>query len=246
MFIIGGRAHSIEQIHEVGKLGYHFAEISLYMPDDVERDLDELLKLKALYGMDYLAHYPNEDDAFDAKILEERFVPRMKKLIGLSQALGITKGTFHFWMDDRYVSHETIARKVDLAGEMVGTARTSGVTLCIENLSERYYHFTPMFERIPDLRMTLDIGHAQLLSKVNTSFGFIENYFSRIEHVHIHDNRGGKSPKDDFHLPLGEGTVDYPRILSLLQKKGYQSTVSMEVKIPDMAKTRDAILHSLA
>ena len=47
MFIIGGRAHSIEQIHEVGRLGYPFAEISLYVPEDVERELDELLRLKS-------------------------------------------------------------------------------------------------------------------------------------------------------------------------------------------------------
>src|SRR5512136_1947677 len=91
MFIIGGRAHSIEQIHELGKLGYPFAEISLYIPKDVERDLAELLRLKGRYGITYLAHYPNEDDAFDAKILEERFVPRMKRLFELSRALGITK-----------------------------------------------------------------------------------------------------------------------------------------------------------
>jgi len=42
MFIIGGRAHSIEQIHEVGKLGYPFAEISLYVPEEIE--LTEIVK----------------------------------------------------------------------------------------------------------------------------------------------------------------------------------------------------------
>jgi sugar phosphate isomerase/epimerase len=246
MFIIGGRAHSIEQIHEVGKLGYPFAEISLYVPEDVERELDELLRLKTLYGITYLAHYPNEDNTFDAKILEERFVPRMKRLFELSGALGITKGTFHFWMDERYISHEATARKIELAAEMVASAGNAGIVLCIENLSERYYHFMPLFDKVPDLKMTLDIGHGQLLSRENTSFGFIENCFSRIEHVHVHDNRGGKSPKDDIHLPLGEGIVDYRRILSFLKEKGYESTMTMEVKLADMAKTKDAILSSLS
>jgi sugar phosphate isomerase/epimerase len=245
MFIIGGRAHSIEQIHEVGKLGYPFAEISLYVPEDVERELEELLRLKALYGITYLAHYPNEDNAFDAKILEERFVPRMKRLFDLSGALGITKGTFHFWMDERYVSHEVASRKIELASEMVAFARKADVILCIENLSEHYYHFTPMFDKVPDLKMTLDIGHGQLLSRENTSFGFIENYFPRIEHVHVHDNRGGKSPKDDIHLPLGDGIVDYRRIFSLLTEKGYESTMTMEVKLADMVKTKEAILACL-
>ncbi|MGA2331703.1 MAG: sugar phosphate isomerase/epimerase [Syntrophales bacterium] len=245
MFIIGGRAHSTEQIHEVGKLGYPFAEISLYVPKDVERELDELLRLKSLYGITYLAHYPNEDNTFDAKILEERFVPRMKRLFELSGALGITKGTFHFWMDERYVSHTATARKIELAAEMVASAGKAGIVLCIENLSERYYHFMPMFDKVPDLKMTLDIGHSQLLSRENTSFGFIENCFSRIEHVHVHDNRGGKSPKDDIHLPLGEGIVDYRRILALLKEKGYESTMTMEVKLADMEKTKDAILDCL-
>ena len=245
MFIIGGRAHSIEQIHEVGKLGYPFAEISLYVPEDVERELDELLRLKTLYGITYIAHYPNEDDAFDAKILEERFVPRMKRLFDLSGALGITKGTFHFWMDERYVSHEAASRKIELVSEMVASATNAGVILCIENLSERYYNFRPIFHNVPDLRMTLDIGHGQLLSRENTSFGFIENCFPWIEHVHVHDNRGGTSPKDDFHLTLGEGAVDYPRIFTLLKEKGYESTMTMEVKLSDMAKTKDAILRSL-
>jgi sugar phosphate isomerase/epimerase len=245
MFIIGGRAHSIEEIHEVGKLGYPFAEISLYAPEDVERDLNELLRLKTIYGITYLAHYPNEDNTFDAKILEERFVPRMKRLFDLSGALGITKGTFHFWMDERYVSHETASRKIELASEMVASARNAGIVLCIENLSERYYHFVPMFDKVPDLRMTLDMGHAQLLSRENTSFSFIENCFSRIAHVHVHDNRGGKSPKDDIHLPLGDGIVEYRRIFTLLAEKGYESTMTMEVKPADMAKTKDAILKSL-
>jgi sugar phosphate isomerase/epimerase len=63
--------------------------------------------------------------------------------------------------------------------------------------------------------------------------------------VHVHDNRGGKSPKDDIHLPLGDGIVEYRRILTLLTEKGYESTMTMEVKPADMAKTKNAILSSL-
>jgi sugar phosphate isomerase/epimerase len=103
----------------------------------------------------------------------------------------------------------------------------------------------PIFHNVPDLKMTLDIGHGQLLSRENTSFGFIENCFPRIEHVHVHDNRGGTSPKDDIHLSLGEGIVDHRRILTLLKEKGYESTMTMEVKVSAMEKTKDAILDCL-
>jgi sugar phosphate isomerase/epimerase len=50
------------------------------------------------------------------------------------------------------------------------------------------------------------------------------------------------SVKDDLHLPLGEGIVDYPGIFTLLKRKAYTSTITMEVKPPAMIKTRDEIM----
>jgi sugar phosphate isomerase/epimerase len=245
MAIIGGRAHTIEQIHEVGRLGYPFAEISLKIPEAVEGELDELLRLKKQYGFFYLAHYPNEDSPFDPEVLRDRFVPRMKRLFELSAALGIEKGTLHFWMDGRWVSPELVRRKIELLSEMAGAAGSQGVVLCLENLSERYDNFSEAFEAIPELRMTLDIGHGQLLSRKNTSFEFIENCLPRIAHMHVHDNHGGNSVKDDLHLPLGEGSVDYPKIFTLLQRKGYKATITMEVSPAVMPAVREKILKYL-
>lgn len=66
MAIIGGRAHSLELVHEVAKLGYPFAEISIYDPDEMHRHADDFLALKEKHGIYYLAHYPNEGNPFDA------------------------------------------------------------------------------------------------------------------------------------------------------------------------------------
>ena len=241
MAIIGGRAHTIEQIHAVGRMGYPFAEISVKDPGEIAPQLDELLELKSAYGISYLAHYPNEDNPFDAKMLQERFVPRMQRLFELSEALGIRKGTIHFWMDRRWVSPGLVSQKIGLLFELVEYATRLGVVLCIENLSERHDSFVPVLEAIPALRMTLDIGHAQLLSRENTAFGFIEHCFPQIDHIHVHDNRGGTSVDDDLHLPLGEGIIDFPRIFTLLREKGYRSTITMEIQPPEMPRTRDAI-----
>ena len=245
MAIIGGRAHTSEQIQAVGRLGYPFAEISLKVPEVVESELAELLRLKKKYGLFYLAHYPNEDNPFDPEVLRERFVPRMKRLFELSAALGIEKGTLHFWMDGRWVPPELVSRKIELLSEMVGAAGRRGVVLCLENLSEHYGNFSEAFEAIPELRMTLDIGHGQLLARKNTSFEFIDNCLPRIAHLHVHDNHGGNSVKDDIHLPLGEGIVDYPKIFALLRRKGYKATISMEVTPAVMPEVRERILKYL-
>jgi sugar phosphate isomerase/epimerase len=246
MSIIGGRAHNLEQVHEVGRRGYPFAEISIYEPDEMLRSIDDFLALKQAYGIDYLAHYPNEGNPFDAKILEETFIPKMKKLIEITETLGITKGTLHFWVDRRWAEPGLLAAKTALLSELVSAARDKGIRLCIENLTEQFESFAAAFEAIPDLRMTLDIGHGELLSRENTSFDFIRHLFEKIEHVHVHDNHGGKSVKDDLHLPLGEGRVDYPRILTMLNEKGYRHTVTMEVKPEDMPRTQEEIVRYLS
>jgi sugar phosphate isomerase/epimerase len=241
MVTIGGRAHTLDEIHEVCRLELPFVEMSLDDPEVVRQWIPELLRIKESYGITYLAHYPNEDNPFDAGILSERFVPRIKALIDLSGKLAIHKATMHFWMDRRWASEGLIAMKLELLKEIVGYASKSGIVICVENLSERAESFQVAFDAIDDLRMTLDIGHAQLLSKKNTSFSFIEHCFERIAHVHVHDNNGGTSVKDDLHLALGQGSVDYQTIISSLLHNGYDSTITMEVKPPDMASTREVL-----
>lgn len=244
--IIGGRAHTIEQIREICALKYPYAEISLSDPKTVEKDLEELLSIKEQFGISYLAHYPNEDNPFDAGVLKEKFVPRIKSLIDLSGKLGIQKATIHFWMDARWASADLIPRKIDLLRDMASYAQGKGVVLCIENLSERYESFVGAFEAVPELRMTLDIGHAQLLSSENTSWRFIRHAFEKIFHIHVHDNHGGKSVKDDQHLPIGQGIIDYPGILSELKKRGYGSTITMELKPFEMPDTKKLLEKYLA
>ncbi len=236
--IIGGRAHNLKQIREVGELGYPYAEIDVRDPEEVRKQFAELVELRERYGMFYLAHYPNEDNPVDAGVLRERFVPKMKELLDLSRDLGIEKGTIHFWIDKRWAPPGLVPKKIELLSELVAHATGNGVVLCIENLTERYDSFSVAFDAVSDLRMTLDIGHAQLLSSENTSFNFIKHRFERIAHVHVHDNRGGKTVKDDLHLALGEGIVDYPAILTRLREKGYASTITMEVIPDDMPRTR--------
>ena len=241
MAIIGGSAHNLDLVREVARLGYPFAEISVYDPEEMHRLADAFLKVKEEYGIYYLAHYPNEGNPFDAKALEEAFVPKMMKLIDITHELGIEKGTIHFWMDKRWAEPTLLSAKMSLLAEMVAAASDKGVTLCIENLTEQYESFAAACDAIPDLRMTLDIGHAELLSSENTSFNFIRHLFDKIAHLHVHDNHGGKSVKDDLHLPLGEGRVDYPKIFTMLKEKGYGHTITMELKPEEMPGTKRVI-----
>jgi sugar phosphate isomerase/epimerase len=241
MITIGGRAHNLDEVIAVSKLGFPFIEISLDNPETVSCWIPQLLEIKNTCGILFIAHYPNEDNPFDLAILRDKFLPRIKSLMEISQQLDINKATLHFWIDKRWASSELIRGKLEILSSLVEYGADFGITVCIENLSERSDSFAPAFDAILGLRMTLDIGHAQLLAKKNTSFGFIENYFHRITHIHAHDNNGGTSVKDDLHLPLGEGSVDYKEILKSLIGKGYDSTITMEVKPKDMLRTKQIL-----
>ncbi len=241
MITIGVRAHNIEEISAVSKFGYPTLEISLDDPSIVSGWIPQLLEIKNTHGTSFLAHYPNEDNPFDVEILRDKFLPRIKALMGLSQQLEINKATIHFWIDKRWASADLVRKKLDLLSHIVDYGADFGITVCIENLTERADSFVPAFDAIPGLRMTLDIGHGQLLAKKNTSFTFIEDCFPRIAHMHAHDNKGGTSVKDDLHLSLGKGSVDYKAIIKSLVNKGYNSTITMEVKPKDLPGTKQTL-----
>ena len=241
MIIIGGRAHNLDEAITISKSGLPFIEISLDDPSTVSVWIPQLLEIKNNCSTTFLAHYPNEDNPFDVEILKNKFVPRIKALMEISKKLDINKATLHFWIDKRWAPVELIRRKLEILSRIVDYGNEFGITVCIENLSERADSFAPAFEAIPGLRMTLDVGHAELLARQNTSFRFIEEHFPRIAHIHAHDNNGGKSVKDDLHLALGEGIVDYKAILKSLVDKGYDSTITMEVKQKDMLRTKQTL-----
>lgn len=154
----------------------------------------------------------------------------MRSVVDCAHELAIPLVTIHFWIDRRFIDEAVIQEKIGILEQMVEYAVSRHVVLCIENLSEKPSDFLPAFEAIHDLNMTLDIGHAELLSEANRSYEFSSACMDRIRHVHIHDNKGGNSPEDDIHLPLGRGTIDFVSILSDLRQKGYDKTITLEVK----------------
>jgi sugar phosphate isomerase/epimerase len=114
---------------------------------------------------------------------------------------------------------------------MVKKASNLGITLCLENMFPQAhfliqpYEFQEIFKAFPELRLTLDIGHANLGAGKNRSSEFIHQYGYRIGHVHANDNFG----KEDNHLPIGAGIIDFEKILKELNQARYDETITLEV-----------------
>ena len=81
-----------------------------------------------------------------------------------------------------------------------------------------------VFKKIPKLYLHLDVAHANVGRK-NTTPQLVRRFSKRIEHIHISDNHG----KEDEHLPLGKGSIDWNAMLGVIKKSGYDKTITLEV-----------------
>jgi sugar phosphate isomerase/epimerase len=243
--LIGGTARSPEQVMELHGLGLDFAEVPITDPDKFEEVKEGFSRLKDRLGILYLCHGPSEGDPNDMETLENVYLPKLMGVLSIMPKLDMEILTMHLWMDSRFLARKTLAYKIGLLKRIIQRAGDSGITVCIENLSENADHLAPAFEQVPGLCMTLDLGHAQLLTKQNTSHEFMDRYPERIRHIHLHDNRGGDSPLHDLHLPVGEGIIDFEHILSHLREIEYAGTVTLELKPHEIARCLERVKRLL-
>jgi len=96
------------------------------------------------------------------------------------------------------------------------------------------HEFQPVFDAFPEIRLTLDVGHANLGGGKNRSSEFIRLYGYRIGHVHANDNFG----KEDAHLPSAPGSSiskDYRE----LKDVQYDETITLEELSPGTGLPQD-------
>jgi sugar phosphate isomerase/epimerase len=241
---LGGTARSPEDVTSLHDLGLQFAEIPINHPSKFLPLVPLYQSLRKKLGFDYLCHGPKEGDPNDVETLNSVYLPKVLELFPIMQNLSMPLLTIHLWLDQRFVKKDSLASKLDILKKIVKNAAAYEVTVCIENLSEGARDLEPAFHEIPSLRMTLDLGHGELLCEKNRSLGFIEKYPDRIRHVHLHDNRGGNSHTDDLHLPPGEGVIDFKRLFEALCQIHYDRTVTLELKPHEIRKCL-AYVHEL-
>jgi sugar phosphate isomerase/epimerase len=98
-------------------------------------------------------------------------------------------------------------------------------TLMLENGEEKFEHYKYVLDNVPELKVHFDVGHAFISGGINTIRKFISYFGDRIAHIHIHDNHG----KQDEHLALKKGKINWKKVVYLLKKIEYDKTITIEV-----------------
>jgi sugar phosphate isomerase/epimerase len=100
------------------------------------------------------------------------------------------------------------------------------MTVMIENVPGVFSSVDPLraiLETVPGLRFHLDVGHAFI---GRHRFNHLLSAFKdKLAHVHLSDNR----LRDDDHLPLGAGRINWEEVIKAIKKAGYDGTFTLEV-----------------
>jgi sugar phosphate isomerase/epimerase len=247
--LYGGHVKSLDDIGYLQDLKFDLGEVifrnaesrAYWLHSGVTNGLDSRFFL--------IAHGPREGPPNDIDHLWKHYYPALLETVGVAHSLGIEFLTIHLWMDPRFVGPDAREEKKSFLNTICAYGHENGVVISLENLSETATDLGPILEANPELGLTLDVGHGQLLTETNTSFDIIEKLSASIKHIHIHDNRGGRGVEDDLHLPIGEGIVDFQGILRRLAKKGYDGTATLELERDVLESSRQRIrqiVHDLA
>ena len=107
-----------------------------------------------------------------------------------------------------------------------------GVQLAMENMKDSVWTLDRILDEIGDdpeetnVGICIDIGHANQSNDAGREpvCNYLERYAGQLIHLHLHDNHGER----DDHLLPGEGTVDWPRVLGVLENIGFSGTAVLE------------------
>lgn len=118
----------------------------------------------------------------------------------------------------------------DGLNEVLAEAERLGMVLAFEPEPGMFVATVADYDRLrlrlphPLLRCTIDIGHLWCQDE-SPLVDVIAAHADQIANVHIEDMRRGRHE----HLMFGEGEIDFPSVLSALDRAGYQAGVYVEL-----------------
>ncbi len=147
---------------------------------------------------------------------------------GLGSRLLVTR--FQHWPD--WLGDEA---GVELYGQLYDIlcqqGGQSGVAVALENHPNNAHQLKRLrkiVQRSPDLRLALNVGHANLQVARNQTREFLFDMGERVIHVYLSDNDG----RENGHLPLAaaqSGGVDWPREIANFKSFAYNRSFTLEI-----------------
>jgi len=249
----------LKELEEIASLGFDYLELTMDAPKAhhsvIRKQKRRLQGALNDHGMKLVCHMPTFVSTADlTSSLREASVRETLDSLELAAELQALKVVLHpslIFGLGVFVIHEARKYAMESLSSIVERAENLGMPVCLENLFPQSHSlvnpedFVEVFKKFPNLKMTLDTGHANISGKGNKRIlDFIRRFGDRIGHIHASDNFG----KEDNHLPIGAGVIDFRKVMKALRDIGYDDTITLEVfsRDKDYARISREKLSSMA
>ena len=194
-----------------------------------ERHLEVVIETGARFVLDpYQKHRPGL--CHPEKFARQKRLNLLKRSIEIASELGSDLLNFAAGpRDEGRDESEAWSLLVEGIGALFPYAKRMGVRLSFEPEPDHWiqtlegYHF--LRSHLPDLLLTLDVSHVSVCCDEGTQEEAIAAHFPYLGLMHIEDAPRGVHS----HLPFGEGELDIPSILAVLDERGFNGLCAVEL-----------------
>lgn len=228
-------------VSKVEALGFQFVEILSEWPHYLTKETLPLFRdVLYSYRLKVSVHAPFSDlniGSFNERI-REASLEIIRETLSLASELGAISVTIHpgHCSPISVKNREKYLRIHRNSLRMIAEwSEEYGIRVGVENMPRFVILDAQTCERLEEIVGGINIGVTFDVGHLNTTTGnfsrFLRIFGDRIIHLHLHDNRGER----DEHLPLGEGTVPWEKLLPALPK------VPMALEMNDLDSARKSL-----
>lgn len=128
--------------------------------------------------------------------------------------------------------------EIDRLRNFIKITNNNGIRLSLKTktglLTEDPHTAVELCQAVPGLGITLDPSYFMCGPYKDQS---IDHVYPHVYHTHLRDSKPG-----ELQIPVGLGEIDYSRLMTLLQKQGYQRALSVEI-LPELLQGADRNLE---
>lgn len=245
----------LEEIQRISDLGFDYVELALDPPQahwEIIRGMEkELAAGLARLRLDPVCHLPTFVYTADlCPAIRSASINEMLHSLDTAAKIGAKKAILHPSIISGlgpFVMETAKPLAMESLHIIAEKAESLDLSLCLENMFPRYLscfepnHFKEIFKAFPSLNMCLDTGHANIDDPDQKRlFRFLRKFPDKISHIHMSDNHG----KKDNHLGVGQGTIDFKKLVRQITEAGFDGTITFEVfseNSADLVDSRDQI-----
>ncbi|MFP3946619.1 MAG: sugar phosphate isomerase/epimerase family protein [Archaeoglobaceae archaeon] len=229
------------EIKWVSQNGFDFIDLTIEPLKAYDFDVHSVKKALKDSDLDIIGHTnPSLPFILPIESIREACLKEFRKYIDIFVQLGADKVNIHpSYHAPFFSTRDKIEANIHFLEQVNHICESRGVTLMLENFVAPFDSpeaFSRIVEEVAGLKVHLDVGHCNINQEENLTEAFFKEFNKDIVHLHFSDNNG----KNDDHLPLGCGSIDWEQVVRTVKRYGFDGTITLEIFVPD----RDYLLLS--